>query len=742
MAALLLWATDLFFCVPERMHVALASLFFLLLLLLPLSLAFGLFFRVVLDRGNPYWSLERVVTRSWDVAWTRDPAAGFRLLVETLGGLLYAGAAAGAAYLICRELAVEIVRPRYQAILSVVATVGSFAALVPLFLFARAVGRRWSERAAGIPVLSAAWSRPGIPVVGTVVAVLGAGIGFLLVFAEAVKAAPWQTPAVLVLAILAALPIGAIVCRLYERPVVAWAFAALVVVLVLSGSAAACLLGTRDVKARQYFGSTRGVRQAYRLLVRMLDDDGDGFMHQFAGGDCAPDDPERSPVAIDVPGNGVDEDCDGKDVTFALLKKGRWDYPVPSSFPKRPLPVFLITSDALSANHMPYLGYERNVAPNVAALAKRCVAFEKAFSQGPSTRLSLASAFTGMYDSQVERGEGRKVPYPFLSENTTLAEAFQAKGYDTVAVMPNAYFYKRWKGILQGFETVDKSAAKTRKKKGKPVHNAHKMTKAALKHLAARRTKPLFMWVHYYDNHPPFGQPKGVRKFGRTRRDKYDAEVLFFDRHVQPLLKEIERKYGKKGYLLVFSSDHGSSFDKNHPKRSHGYDLHTSVLHIPLFFCSPALAPRWVRRTPVTLLDVFPTLVNLLGLKNDVELEGTSLVPLLFEDLEWEDRVIFHQFYLIEKVRKGLDPLFAAAVRTGQHNFIWDRDEDRYLLFDYDNDRFEKSDLYESEPGLVHDLDSILKTWLHRVHRKHRRSLKRDGAPDDGGMDDDYSVQY
>lgn len=734
-----LWTVDLWVGGALRPVPVLASLFFLLVVLIPASLLCAVFLRVVVGPGNPYALFAEWLVVFWRGLTRRDFEGGFRFLLTGLGLAVWLAASGLASFLLCRYVAQEVIQAKFQAILSVSATVASFLLLLPLLLFISGMGRTGAWCASRIPVLRQLWSRRVFPLlVGIALACAGAGL-FFWKFREAVRLSPWQTPAVLLVALLVGLVAAGVLTIWLGRPRVAWVFSVIFLSVVVLASAGAVLLPQRDSHARQFFQRTLGTRLAWKVMVKLLDRDQDGFMHVFAGGDCAPDDKGISPAALDIPGNGIDEDCDSEDVTRATLKRGRWDYALPEPLGTKRLPVFLITDDALAARRVGFMGYKRNTTPNLDLLSRECVWFDKAFSQGPSTRLSLAAMFTGLFDTQVKLGESLKVPHPLLAENHTLAEAFQQTGYETVAVVPNAYFTSRWKGLLQGFDKVDTSGVRTRAGQGPKVHNARLVTDAALAHVRKKRTKPLFLWVHYYDNHPPFAQPEDSTVFGSTRSDQYDAEVESVDRNLKPLLDAIKAANKRDGYILVFTADHGSTFDKEHAKHTHGYDLHTSTVHVPLMVCSRYLKPRRIQETPVSLLDLFPTLVNLVALPVETPFEGTSLVPLLLGQAEWPDRHVFHQFYLKEKIDQGTEPLVGAAVRSGRYNYIWDRREDVYNLYDWLDDPKERTDLVEGRPAIARKLDSVLKTWLMKVYHKGKGPTPQE---DEGGSYDDPSLQY
>lgn len=740
-SVLALWTVDLGVGGEARPVHALASLFFLVAVVVPAVLLAALFLRVVLGRENPYAVLaERVVALArMLVRW--DPEGGFRLLLTGIGLAVWFSASAVASFLVCRYIAQEVVQAKFQAILSVAATAGAFVLFLPAFLFISGLGGLGASCAARIPVLRLSWSRRVFPVLLGIGLAAAAGGWFLWQFREAVRLSPWQTPAAILATLLVGFSAGGVLAIWLDRPRVAWVFAVAFLSLAVLASAGAILLPQRDTHARQFFQRTLGTRLAWKVMVKLLDRDRDGYMHAFAGGDCAPDDRDISPAALDIPGNGIDEDCDGADVVRATLKRGRWDYPLPGPLGDKRLPVFLITDDALAARRVGFMGYKRDITPNIDELSRECVSFDKAFSQGPSTRLSFGATFTGLFDTQVKLGESLKVPHPLLAENHTLAEAFQQAGYETVAVVPNAYFTSRWKGLLQGFDKVDTSGARTRARQGPKIHNAKQVTDAALTHVRRKRTKPLFLWVHYYDNHPPFAQPEDSTLFGTSRSDMYDAEVESVDRNMKPLLEAIRQANKKDGYILVFSSDHGSTFDKKHAKHTHGYDLQTSTVHVPLLICSRYIKPRRIQETPVSLIDLFPTLANLVALPVEAQFEGTSLVPLLLGQGEWPDRYVFHQFYLKEKIDQGTEPLLGVAVRNGRYNYLWDRREDLYSLYDWVEDPNERTNLIEERPAIARKMDSVLKTWLMKVYHKRKAGGP---APQDeeGGSYDDPSLQY
>ncbi|MCL2822758.1 MAG: sulfatase-like hydrolase/transferase, partial [Polyangiaceae bacterium] len=443
---------------------------------------------------------------------------------------------------------------------------------------------------------------------------------------------------------------------------------------------------------------------------KFFDRDGDGYTTLFGGNDCDPDNPNIHPGAVDIPYNGIDEDCSGADLEYdADPPQRRWDHPLPQGFPNRPS-VVLITIDSLNPHHLGFNGYNRPTSPNIDALAKQSVQFKNANAQGPSTRLSIPAMLTSLYDPQIKRSVRGRHPYPILPENYTIAEAMQAIGYATIAVLPSTYF-TNWSGLTQGFGIVDDSPTKAQ-----GPHTAEAVTRATINQLEQIRSKrqPFFLWVHYYDPHESFEQPADSIIFGTNRVDLYDAAIWHTDVHVGRLLSWLDHAYPAESLLVIVTADHGESFDGRHAKTHHGYDLHTSVIHVPLLFRMPVFEPKIIDAA-VTLLDIAPTIVNIANTKPDAPFEGTSLVPALLTGEGLDNRVTFHTFYLPEYVRDKKDPLRLVSARNERYNLIFTRETAVYALYDFIADREERKDLFFARPDIANELVPQLQLWNYRI---------------------------
>ncbi|MDD9931949.1 MAG: sulfatase [Myxococcales bacterium] len=452
----------------------------------------------------------------------------------------------------------------------------------------------------------------------------------------------------------------------------------------------------------------------YRTASALLDFDRDGHLGSFGGGDCRPRDARVYPGALEVPRNGVDEDCNGSDLDAeALLFDGRYDHPLPVPVDRRP-PLYLITVDAFAARRMRL----PETMPKLSAWLSGARDFTAAFSQGPSTRLSFPSIFTSRLDSEVERVVRGKAPFRLGDKQPMLAALVKKAGYQTHAIVPVQYFTrKRWRGLTRGFDSV------TYAREGRPkkAHTSGQVTDAALERMERFGERPPFLWVHYFDAHAPHRQPEGITETGTSDTHRYDAELRFIDEHLARLLEAIEQRHGGEA-VVVLTGDHGWAADPpRHRKKHYGYDLHSATLHVPLAVRAPFVKPGSQGGLASTL-DILPTIANLLGLRPGMRFRGTSLVPELLGATPARPQWLVHEFYLPERKLKRRDPLDTISLRTPRFNLIFQRGPGTIELYDWQADYFERRDLAQ-QPEHAQTraaLEGQLKTLLYGLQPRDR----------------------
>ena len=319
-----------------------------------------------------------------------------------------------------------------------------------------------------------------------------------------------------------------------------------------------------------------------------------------------------------------------------------------------PLNVIIIGVDTLRPDHLMCYGYNRDTGPAIDRLAAEGVLFENVISQSPWTSPSFASVFTSLYPTQtglVSVGTTMRTTFP------TLGSVLKENGYATGAII-NAAVLKPEFGTARGFDYYYTTPRKGRLADG--------TTRDALAWIDSVPGEPFFLFAHYYDPHEPYAPPPPYDNFfeedysgpiGNTFvlhdhfpdvkgmnfgplgvlsdadwnhiRTLYDGEIRFTDEAIGGLLEGLRERGMAENTLVVLLSDHGEEFFE-HEGFGHGHELYGEVIRVPLILYLPDVLPRNVRvKRQVRLIDVMPTVLEVLGIENGEHMEGESLLALL-----------------------------------------------------------------------------------------------------------------
>lgn len=319
------------------------------------------------------------------------------------------------------------------------------------------------------------------------------------------------------------------------------------------------------------------------------------------------------------------------EVTSAGREAGRGD----AGDPDGGWNLLFVSLDTLRADRLGSYGHDRPTSPALDALATRGLRFATAVAQAPWTRPSHRSMLTGLYP--VSNGG---------LDSPLLAEALWQAGYRTTAITGGGQIAPRF-GFDRGFESY-----RIDRWEEQPEH--------VLRAFEANRGRRQLVFLHTYRVHDPYrgtafveGMPRG--RIGETfgehdwrALDKeltpeeqryvaalYDSGIVELDRAMGEVIDGLDERGFLERTIVVVTSDHGEQLWE-HGGWRHGQNLYDEQLLVPLLlYLPPALArelgvePGTVIDRQVELVDLYPTLLDLLGVERSHPVQGRSLLPLL-----------------------------------------------------------------------------------------------------------------
>jgi arylsulfatase A-like enzyme len=326
-------------------------------------------------------------------------------------------------------------------------------------------------------------------------------------------------------------------------------------------------------------------------------------------------------------------------------------------------------------------------------------------------------------------------------------EAIENAGFRTAAFTEGGYL-SRYFGLDLGFskyyeeegevQFLSYGEARIQDARG-GIENTFRL---AREWLASNGDVPFFLFIHTYEPHTPYqrhtfteglshgkvGETFAMEKLellqtGALRFDEkeleylealYDGGICEADRHVGSFLDFLLEQGLRDRTLVVVTSDHGEELGKHYPSRcgDHGHSLLDSLVRVPLIIHNP-LEDYPIDRVPqqVRLMDVMPTIADILGVSTERELAGRSLLPLM-RGVEKAARLAYGT-----QIRAGPDRIFLRYLGYKYVRVVGPPLPDQNPLFplppsqqlyDLKKDYGERSNLVEKKPEILEQMINIL----------------------------------
>jgi len=445
-------------------------------------------------------------------------------------------------------------------------------------------------------------------------------------------------------------------------------------------------------------------------------------------------------------------------------------------------PVILISLDTVRADHMSVYGYERRNTPNLEKLAAEAEVYTRAVAAGDMTLSTHGSLFTGLFPSAHHAHYAEETP-PLAADFQTLAETLRDKGYFTAAVVSNFGFLGYQFGLDQGFAHYDASEPVTPLAGGFPPYslrtalrefaarfahhsildisyrNAAQINRAVLKLLDAspNHGHGTFLFINYMDAHWPYMPPPPFDKlypgkddsFSTARfialRDEvnsgrrlsteserahlisqYDGGIAYLDSEVGKLLDYLKQTGIYDKSLIIVTSDHGEAFGER-GLLEHGVSVYQDQVWVPLIVKYPNRRQKRVIEYPVSLVDVMPTVLDVVGVPIPAGVQGVSLRA----ESPQPRRVFAESFAYAEYMK--LYPRFRRVERAtyaGPRKLVISTAGKREF-YDLQTDPGERRNILQlgGNAAEARGLESDLAQWLKKIPRqKLGKTQKLDNA--------------
>lgn len=376
--------------------------------------------------------------------------------------------------------------------------------------------------------------------------------------------------------------------------------------------------------------------------------------------------------------------------------------------------IVLITIDALRWDHTAFGGYRRDTTPELARWAASGAVLE-ASSVSSCTRQTFRGVFTGIYPSLVRPPKTGKWSLSIPPRQPTLARFLAAAGYETVAFVSSDSIFPVQDGALQGFSSVD---ARTSGRIVRSGLAARQVVSEILRVLREDDHRPRFIWAHLFEPHQPYRTGPTPVHYGSRDLDRYDAAIHYVDREVGRLLASGLGSKRPRPLVVLLTADHGQAFGE-HGNQTHGSSVYDEEIRVPLLVWGPGVVARR-HRARVSLIDVFPTVLDFARVESPKAICGKSLGPLLRAERDLQPSPVY-----TEQIPDDRWAFFALAFIVGRQKLVVHPRLRAVELFDLDKDPAERHDIAGQHPADVRALTRALVDF-HRARGMDPRAYGLD----------------
>jgi arylsulfatase A-like enzyme len=387
------------------------------------------------------------------------------------------------------------------------------------------------------------------------------------------------------------------------------------------------------------------------------------------------------------------------------------------------LNIIFVLVDTLRSDRLGIYGYERATSPVLDDLGAHGIVFNRVIAQSSWTKSSMASLWTA---TNPTKNGILRYNHTLPQEVDFPAEIFKRAGFRTAGIWRNGWVAPNF-GFDQGFDTYVKpmsSPERRRVQRGNPSARKLKgtdldITDSAVEFLRNFGKDRFFLYLHFMDIHQ-YVYDDQAPAFGNSYSDAYDKSINWTDRIIAAFLREVDALDLLTKTIVVIASDHGEAFQE-HGFEGHARNLYREVAEVPFIVMLPfVLDPGINVNAVIANVDVWPTILDLMGLPPMDGVDGMSQLPLVLEAGRAQsppptDGLRRPVFAEIDRrwgnAKRDPDPLVSVTderVRV----FMPVKEPESAELYDQTSDRLEQTNLAADRPEELASYRALAESYL------------------------------
>lgn len=401
--------------------------------------------------------------------------------------------------------------------------------------------------------------------------------------------------------------------------------------------------------------------------------------------------------------------------------------------------IVLIFADDLGINDLSCYGRKDQATPVLDQLASEGMRFTTAYCGQPICSPSRAALLTGKAPARLHLTTflpgrpdkpSQKLLHPLINqqlplEETTLAEALKPAGYVSACIGKWHLGGAGFGPAQQGFDIVFAGHANTVPTEEEGGKGEYELTAKGIEFIEANREKPFFLYLAHNSPHIPLAaQQKRIAEHQGSFNPLYAGVIATLDDSIGRVLRKLDELKLRERTIVIFASDNGGLHVAEGKMEAPTYNgqfragkgyVYEGGLREPLIVRWPSHVPKGVvNETPVSLGDLMPTLLELVGAPKVEGLDYQSIAGLL--QGKEQERAIPREFYwhFPHYTNQGSRP--AGAMRVGNWKLIENYEDGSAELYDLGPDPGEQTDLAAREPARVAAMRGKLAAWRVAVN--------------------------